>query len=136
LQGQVAFGRLPLRPLGQLAFSHAGGSPSLDTGALSLGVGVPIIEGSVELELYAQALAELVHARAESGAGSESELVARGGGSAGLSTYPRLGPFWSAWLGVEATLLTPRVTFEVQNSASGELEALGFRGFLGLRYGR
>jgi hypothetical protein len=41
---------------------------------------------------------------------------------------------WSLWLAAEASLLTPRVTFDVLDRGRGELGYLGIRGFLGLRY--
>jgi hypothetical protein len=133
-QGQVVFARVPVQPLLQFGFSHAGTTPTLNTGALSLGVGVPLVEGPLELQLYAQALGQLLRAHARASGETESQLVVRAGGSAGLAAYPRLGSRWSLWLAAEATLLTPRVTFDVLDQAEGELGYLGFRGFLGLRY--
>jgi hypothetical protein len=44
-----------------------------------------------------------------------------------------LNSAWSIWLGAEATLLTPRVVFELRNQPAGELGTVGGRGFLGLR---
>jgi hypothetical protein len=42
LQGQIAIVHVPVQPLCQLGFSHGGGTPGLTTGALSLGIGVPL----------------------------------------------------------------------------------------------
>ncbi len=134
LQGQIAIAHVPVQPLCQLGFSRGGGTPELNTGALSLGVGVPLVEGPVELQLYAQVLGQLVRAHAEADGVTESQLVGRVGGSAGVAAYPRLATTWSLWLAAEASVLTPRVTFEVLDRQAGELGPLGFRGFLGLRY--
>jgi hypothetical protein len=134
LQGQLVLSRLPVQPLWQLAFSHSSATPTLNTGALSLGIGVPLLEEPLELQLYAQALGQLLRAHARAEGVTESQLVGRLGGSAGLAIYPRLGARWSLWLAAEASLLTPRVTFDVLDQGAGELGYLGFRGFLGLRY--
>jgi hypothetical protein len=81
-----------------------------------------------------QALGQLVRAHAQADGVTESQLVGRVGGSAGVAAYPRVATTWSLWLAAEASVLTPRVTFEVQDREAGELGPLGFRGFLGLRY--
>jgi hypothetical protein len=133
-QGQIAFVRLPVQPFWQLGFSHASATPTLNTGALSLGIGVPLVEEPLELQLYAQALGQLIRAHARAEGETESRLVGRAGGSVGLAAYPRVASTWSLWLAAEASLLTPRVTFDVLDRGRGELGYLGIRGFLGLRY--
>jgi hypothetical protein len=123
-----------LRPRAQLAFAHASGTPALDSGALSLGLGIPFGEPPAELEFYAELLGQLLQASASDGAASESATVFRWGGVAGLGVFPRLNPSLSLWLAGEALLMSPRVTFEVEDQPAGDLGALAWRGFLGLRW--
>jgi hypothetical protein len=133
LQGQFELDSFPLRPLVQLGFTHAGTSPTLNGGVLVAGLGLPFVDGPLELELYLTAQAQLVHARATAAGSSESRTVARFGGAGGIGAYPQIDSVWSIWLAAEATTLTPRVTYEVAGSDSGQLRPWGWRGMVGLR---
>lgn len=132
LQAQFELGSL-LRPLVQLGFTHASTTPTLNSGVLAAGLGLPFVDGPLELELYLTGQAQLVHAQATRAGSSESHLITRFGGAAGIGAYPQIDSVWSIWLAAEATTLTPRVTYEVAGSDSGQLLPWGWRGMVGLR---
>jgi len=134
LQGALAFPEIVIRPLVQLGYSHASADPELHHGWLGLGAGLPFISDPFELELYLAMLGQLMHARAGSGAATDSATRLRWGGALGLGAYPELSSSFSIWLAAEGVVMMPKVAFEVQNVPSGELHPFGWRGFLGLRW--
>jgi hypothetical protein len=133
LMVDIDFPSASVRPLLQLSYGHTSDSPQLHNPGLALGLGAPWRGTDLELEAYATALGQLVHARASQSGRSQSASRWRWGGALGLNAFARLNPTWSIWLGAEAVLLTPRVVFELHNQPAGELGTVGGRGFLGVR---
>jgi hypothetical protein len=133
LMADIDFPSASLRPLLQLSYGHTSDSPQLHSAGLALGLGAPWRGRDLELEAYATALGQLVHARASQASRTQSASRWRVGGAVGVNAFARLNPTWSIWLGAEALLLTPRVVFELHNQPAGELGTVGGRGFLGLR---
>jgi hypothetical protein len=133
LMGDIDFPSASLRPLLQLSYGYTSDSPQLHNAGLALGLGAPWRGRDLELEAYAATLGQLVHARASQANQTQSASRWRIGGAIGVNAFARLNSAWSIWLGAEATLLTPRVVFELHNQPAGELGTVGGRGFLGLR---